>query len=224
MRTIDERRLQRLVDGELDRETVRELLKSADANPELWRQMAVGFVEDQIWQAEFQSLEQEGPKVTLPADANAGRSPGRPPRRMGRWLMIAAGIMLGLTIGYLPRLVNQVDSPTSNQPALADADQAPEIDSVTPTQTTFRPDYHVNLNSRNGDSLLSSDVPLYKPSDLQRMGYDMMQPIEVNEGLADWLRESGYQLDQSVNFISGRLNDGRRFVVPIRTTKIHYGQ
>ena len=49
----NELQLQRLVDGQLDRGQVQQLLAKAQRQPELWQQIALAFVEDQIWQAEI---------------------------------------------------------------------------------------------------------------------------------------------------------------------------
>ena len=228
MQKFDELKLQRLIDGELDRSSVQSLLRDAEAHPELWRDMAVGFVENQIWHSEFQNQVAEKANI---ADVQPAETTPKNRNRIGRWLAIAAGIMLGLTVGYLPTLMNsntqttaegQFEQPGQNGGSSI-ADRAPSL-SPDAQMVSYRPDYHLKLNAPDGDSYFASEVPLFNQSKAEKMGYEMMRPINVSDELASWLQKSGYRLDQNVSFVSGKLDDGRQFVVPIRTTRMNYGQ
>ena len=53
---LDPLTLQRLIDGELDTQQVQEVLLQAQASPEQWKSIAVGFIENQAWQGTFLSL------------------------------------------------------------------------------------------------------------------------------------------------------------------------
>ena len=50
--SLDESQLQRLVDGELDSKQRREFLMAMDDEPKHWREVALAFVEDRVWQTE----------------------------------------------------------------------------------------------------------------------------------------------------------------------------
>ncbi len=233
MQKFEPKQLQRLVDGELDRTAVQSMLKTADANPQHWRELAVGFIEDQMFQQEFNTIEQlESAQRSEAAPVNA--PPQQQPFVLNRWIAIAAGILLGLTVGYVVSIVNgprdndvQANSVSPDDQGSPDldgmlADKTPGIDS-NPV-VSYRPDYHMNLQSPAGDEMLSSEVPLYNEAKARELGYEMNRPVEISGDMARWMKQSGYEMEQKIDYISGKLDDGRQFVIPIRTIRMHAGQ
>ena len=97
--TIESFQLQRLVDGELDHDEIRQLLTDAETNPASWRLIASTFVEDQIWKAEFsEQLEQSESESASRMSAGASENHHAP--RMW-WMSLAASVALALSVGFL---------------------------------------------------------------------------------------------------------------------------
>lgn len=123
---LDQRALDRLVDGELDAEARRELLLSLDARPDGWRRCALAFLEAQSWGRTMKGLvetgdnaesgtvdESESGRVRAPASKERDSLPlgraavnaasvERAPRNGfhgAGWLAVAAGLLLAFTLG-----------------------------------------------------------------------------------------------------------------------------
>ncbi len=114
MNELDPILLQRLVDGELDLDQLRELLSSADANPACWKEIATAMVEDRLWQSSVreslsntelplelatETLDAKLPSITtdLPL-RNGGSGNGS---RFTTMFWIAASIFLASVLGYM---------------------------------------------------------------------------------------------------------------------------
>ena len=218
--------LQRLVDGELNFEETQQILKSAEDNPDLWRSIASSFVENQLWQSEF--CGQHGFNM----DSQLQTKPMRPVDsrsyfRTG-WLALAASLLLAISIGGL--LVNSDSLGPETQPvSLADNTEVlqnanalvddPQLDDLNQRPAVY---HRVQVEDPTGHQYVNSDVPLYSvdPSELQKFISKDDLPEDVRQRAAD----SGYGLQQNIRFLSGRLNDGRRFVIPVRKYSFFQGQ
>lgn len=233
--TIDPLNLQRMIDGELDRQQIQAMLKSADDQPESWREIAIAFVEDQIWKQEFQSGDSgRFNKVAMKSDVLTDRdeSNHRTLALLGRWGALAACLLVAVGIGYWSGLEQTNNRSGDNSTTIADAvpilttnQIASSVDTATSglNQVSYRPDYHMQLNDPNGKSLLNSEIPLYEYEHAKKIGYDMRTEA-IPSDLQQELLNRGYQLNQDLNYVSGRLEDGREFVVPIRTINMVPGQ
>ena len=240
--TFDPLELQRLVDGELSREDTKKLLARAENEPEHWREMACAFVENQFWSADFDALEAEyqsvPPKKTLASPSgNASSHSALSPH----WLSIAAGMMLALTVGLMAGQIDFLKPDTSAIPAgTSIADTAPTIGQTNQmpldngmvsagdqnnggiTTVGYRPDYHLELEDINGNPVFDSEVPLYNWSTARDAGYRMNQPLPTE--FVERVRKQGFRLNQDTNYVSGRLDDGRMFIVPVQTIRYDRGQ
>jgi hypothetical protein len=242
---IDETRLQRLVDGALNEYERQEFLVGLEGQPELWREVALAFVEEQIWQREIAGL-QHGDEQRRPAEENipaGGRrvSPGLPAasRRdaaAGRrsWVtvlalsvslfaMLAAGFQLG---GWRSRSQN-VAAPV--------VEQLGGDDSRTGTRSVDSPDSETPGSSWRGADNLASDyrivwpheegqvveMPLIEESQFDTNSWEHGDPMIVEE-LNKRLRRRGYRADWQTEYLTGRLDDGRQLVVPYRTVSLRY--
>lgn len=99
----DAAQLDRLVDGELSAVERQQLLASLDDRPEGWRRCALAFLEAQVWGQEFRAVLAEpvgeGSDVSMVAGIAKGQACSRPLRWKGRWLAIAAGLLLAFSLG-----------------------------------------------------------------------------------------------------------------------------
>ena len=233
MQSFDPIYLQRLVDGELDRPGTRKLLEMAEANPHLWREMASSFVENQLWRHDFQQMHRDDSTNGFkPATKHEGQSHSS--LKIPYWFSLAAGVLLALTAGLLigrnsGGLTDDGHSPVANKsPVSPDgqlADLQPPNEATTKqTLVDYRPDYHLELQDANGNPYFGSEVPLYSASNAQRAGIRLDQPSQIPSEFVDRVKRNGYGIQQNLNYISGRLNDGRQFVVPVRTINLSAGQ
>src|SRR5262245_34529426 len=90
---IDQRLLDRLVDGELDVAGRRELLKALDDQPGGWRRCALAFLEAQAWRSDLRGAVHQSLPITAarPHLSVRSRSPAVRLRQSG---MIAAALIV----------------------------------------------------------------------------------------------------------------------------------
>src|SRR5262245_17750719 len=99
---IDQRLLDRLVDGELDAAGRRELLNALDDQPGGWRRCALAFLEAQAWRSELRGAVRRRFSVTAPAAAVAA-GPRSRHVRLGQAGVIAAALIVAFGAGWLVR-------------------------------------------------------------------------------------------------------------------------
>lgn len=236
---INETELQKLVDGELDLPAVKQLLHSTDANSNRWRQIATAFIEDRLWQRSFQGLEApsqsttvDPPKPNTAAKANPDRTSAK--TGLPSWLALAAGLLLAAGVGFFAGTGGFLGG-NSDHTDLANAADAASITISSPadwveqtngmTLAGLTPEYELELTDAMG--IGKSSVPIYSARRLnqlpaaQRNAFAAAGPSEQE---IQRLRQSGYQLQQNTDYFSGRLKDGRTFVVPVQTINLSSGQ
>ena len=235
---IDANEMQKLIDGELDLPATRQLLTSLDAKSDQWRRIATAFVEDRIWQRSFQQLEQESnpskidpPKPETAAKANLDRTSTS--ASFPSWLALAAGLLLAAGVGYFARSglslnrsadqSNLGNSIAKSSVAVGSPDDRVNTKDVTLTDLT--PEYELELTDAMG--IGKSSVPIYSARRLNQLPQSQRNVFAAtgpSEQDIQQLRQSGYRLQQDVDYLSGRLKDGRTFVVPVQTINLSSGQ
>lgn len=265
MKPIDPLQLQRLVDGELDATQVQSILGDAASLPDQWRDIAIGYIENQLWHRTFQTGEatEVEPRrselvggdladsttniETDELDARSGslnrsKPALRRPFYFSRFTL-AASLLVAATIGYMTNQITHRTIPpvrlADNQPqpladeSLARSNLAPSRPAAVPSQPQItQADYHLEVPQDSepfkdlvGDGSATS-IPLYRIgnkrqlNELNERRKEPVLPPEILKRLAS----SGYQMEQHVEFISGRLANGRSFVVPVRTIRFVPGQ
>jgi len=274
MKPIDPIQLQRLVDGELDPREVQMVLSEANNSPDQWQEIAVGFVEDQLWnrafgddpnpstvdaehdskssgknvgsglQSDIVNRAKADQPIVNPTRSKSVHSPGV------SWLVMAASLVVAATIGYmfssiqnrsLPgNSIAKVESPGSSSLLASNSEDKSSIpksnaetalaDEPQPQMTLA--DYHLEVPNEKLDDLniagQASTVPLISvknAGDLRELNrLNEQSSPTVSPEMLKRLGGSGYHLKQDVDFLSGRLGDGRSFVVPVRTTRFVSGQ
>lgn len=209
--------LQRLIDGELDVSHVQSLLKDADQEPAMWKEIATAFVEDRLWQNSFaddlidDQLEAKSvtststdTAVDLPKPVMMNR------RNLTKWLSMAAAVLIACSLGYL---IGNGDMLNSNTDQNAIAVGGTSVGAKA-NKASYIPDYRMQLE-QSGLTGLKREIPLYKSSRAKELGLSL-EPDSISDELHRRLTRSGYGLEQNVRYFSGQMSDGQRFVVPIR--------
>jgi hypothetical protein len=157
------------------------------------------------------------------------------------WLVLAASLLAAATIGYMVNHIQNRDLPSSNlaketlepsEPLLAS--KIPDSQTPNPQMTPamLQPDYHLEVPQDNEylrDVMAAgpvAPVPLYRIGNAEQLKLLNQQraPAKLPPEILQDLAGSGYQMQQDIDFISGRLDDGRSFVVPVRTIRFVPGQ
>lgn len=241
--------LQRLIDGECHLAEIRALLANAADHPEHWQHIATAFVEDQIWQRQFQSQVCTPVIEPAPGEITDTDPQSKPIEKLRpltdwshsfnriQWLAMAACLMLAAMTGYF---VGQdrdgaFDSSTEKVAGNSVLPANPALNTgLTPTPkftpASLKADYSLQLVDGQGTpqgSILDGEIPLYAVNSREQLN-QFRQPQEdqfhVSPETLQQLAGQGFQVRQNVDFISGNLKDGRTFVVPVRTINFLSGQ
>ena len=224
---IDETRLQRLVDGALNEDERRALLAGLEERPELWREVALAFVEEQIWQHEIACVQHCD-------DARPDQTPCVVPTKTSRrsWVtMLALSVSLfvmlavGFQLGEWRSSTQRVAAPIVDEPG-GDEDEAGTIDSADPEiqdspwrgTDNLASDYRLVLPHEEGQIV---EMPVYEESQFDAASWEYGDPVIVEE-LNKRLSRRGYRADWQTEYLTGRLDDGRQLVVPWRTVSLRY--
>lgn len=257
MKPIDPYQLQRLVDGELDPKQIQQILAEAKTTPQQWEDIAVSFVENQLWDSAFESdelgsmarptesatVEKQAGSKSLEAGWEPGpHADGIQPRPNYSWLVMAASLLVAGMMGYMANHIQNRNIPSSQvagepstpvtEPSIARnfPDEATPDPKLTPA--SLQPDYHLEVPQDNEylrDVVAAGPVgpvPLYRIGNAEQLKQLNLQrgTFTLPTEIVQRLNGSGYQMQQDIDFISGRLGDGRSFVVPVRTIRFLPGQ
>lgn len=263
---IDELTLQKLVDGELDSDQVRSLLRDADltggdSDPGDWKQMAVAFAENQLIQRSFGdfnlALESSSPIANGADIEGASLANQRTAANTGNhtaWAaVLAASLLIGTALVYhnfasnnLPVLPPGFAWATTTEPSdadvLSDDTQKPLLQFDQRTLAALAPDHQLNpdLLPATFGQKGQRQVPLYdakrfdrrqlsqlrgNDSAAKRAWFDQIIPTgSVSDQMVADYEKAGMLVDQEVEFLSGRLDDGRSYMIPYRTVRFSPGQ
>lgn len=248
--SIDPTQLQRLVDGECTPADIRAILLAAKNDPARWEQIAVALLEDRAWQCQIQSqsdllplgqvtsaLAQAQPTTHSTSDSLSQTNPTsrrnsavveRSSFPLLTWFVMAASLFavacLGYSIGQHRSTSNSVELAQSSSPDRPPADRLLGDPSPRTTLASLPPDYRMQLpaTDRHSDRLQpSGEVPLYNIKSMDQWR-ELDQPQTLNltpQALAD-LNASGIGVQKDFDVLSGEFEDGRVFLVPIRSIRL----
>jgi hypothetical protein len=218
----DDRRFDRLVDGELSAAERRELLGSLDDRPDGWRRCALAFLEAQCWSEEL------GEFARRPADAAIvendvkasvpdalSTSPLK--RHRAAWLAIAASLFLAFTLGVIwrneaPRFTN--DAVPNPQGQLAEVVPPPTVPDAQRRDDALT--FWVRDETGQARRLR---VPLVDAAALDRqlgLQFQTGLPPEVRSEL----QTRGFDVQSKRQYAPLWLENGRPMIVPVEDTKI----
>lgn len=210
--------IQRLVDGQLNRDQTRQLLQTAQTQPELWREIAVAYVEDQIFASQsrqFAHQELGVPRKALPRAARRSWSPAA--SRWGVHLSTAAMLLVAIGLGFL------LGRNELMPPAGRSASDSPNRMAQSPPSSSTSP-YVLQLVDNQGVPIPEAAYPVFTEEEAQRLGY-RRKPLEIPPSLQNQFRKAGWELEPETKIVEYELDDGRRLALPLRNIKLRsYGQ
>ena len=185
----------------------------------------------------FESSEQSVvPAPSQPSKVDRENEPAVAARKPNpRWVM-AASLLAAAAIGYMASQIQSrnipsntiVDSaprsaavPNSDLAKNSNNNSAPKI-----TPASLSPDYHLELPNENfqgfEDSKTNSRVPIYRVNNEKQLSQFLKSRQDtppIPNDVMIRIVESGFQMEQEIEIISGEVRDGESFVVPVRTIR-----
>lgn len=186
-------------------------------------------------------------KAIVRPTSSPTRSPSKPPIKtatqsmplMKRWA-IAASLAVAGIVGYMVGSDGPIAKAPVSTNMIAEYDSQGDSGSdskiaQTPAMTSvdLQPECSIELLTPDGESV-DGEVDLYRYNDLYQFvenGSDdrkvtlnnLMPPSGFSAEARQRLSQSGYEINESTNYMSGRLQDGRQFVVPVRSIRFDQG-
>lgn len=221
---LDERTLQRCLDGELSEDEQHALLRQLDRSPDGWRVVALAFFEHQLWtQAGRDYIHEPPPPVVAPAD------PEPETRRDHSWLRhtaLAACTLIAVGLGYLGGTQRYWPgrSSSGSTPSMALTPTPPpsvEESRGSGEDLALRgpaPVTHVQVMP-SGENARPIMLPVYDAEELQKHG-PLTRPQLSAEVLQN-LHDQGVQVEQESHFYPMLNSQNRKLVVPVNTIQFH---
>jgi len=243
---ITTEQIQSIIDGECSDETRWVLLRKIEEHPASWRALALALLEEQHWSKQISKFAKNLPKdktdlTTHPGnrhqelehidhrsladpridtgnpDLDQVRSEDRLTRLISiPWIpALTASLLLALGFfgGSLMRSQNALDSRIggAGNMAIIPYRTSLEIDPTT-TRSVMDSDMKMLVSGPNKES---AEIPIY---DLNATDHDLFVAREVYEvaRINQRLRKEGFELDVRPEYFTGKLNDGRQLIVPVK--------
>jgi hypothetical protein len=223
---IDELRLQRLVDGVLDDRERHEFLATVDQYPDRWRDVALAFVEEQIWRDALTVRPPAEPSTAPPKPARDERAAGR--RVACTVIALAAGMLLMTWVGVrvgdwgAGRSSSRVATPSVPDPSTWNPESAGKAsDPQEPPSDIPEIPGLLRLVYKDGPSRETLEVPVFEESQFPDGLWAEPSILDV-ERINRELAATGYRLDWQTEYLGGDLHDGRQLVVPVRSVSLQY--
>lgn len=227
--------LQRLVDGELDRQQVRRILHQAESEPALYRRIALAMIEDQIWRREILRREAAGCEsapASAPLDggealpARFARQPENWMRRSAPLLAMAAAMLMMTWLGYRTgesRGVNARPAPSASlasQPAVLPATGDPDAAGQLAARTLLdQAPYRMQMVSNESGQPEGPSLPVMSINAAHEIGLQY-QPTRIPDELQLECGRRGFRLQPQFQCLSGRTSDGRQILVPLEGVRV----
>jgi hypothetical protein len=205
--TVDDRLLDRLVDGELDEARRAALLQSLDTAPDGWKRCALAFLEAQAWQQAMRTSPVQARTPVFSATPT-----GRQMMLSRRVLGLAAAVLIAFGIGFLARPGAGPDMGRGTHAAHSgkDTDPSPAL--------AFRPDGWLTTSDEDGRPV---PVPLFAATGGAERPALSDQPA-IPEYLRRQLEREGYEVRNDRKLVSVALKDGRTATVPVETVQYRF--
>jgi len=221
--TFEQNELDLLVDGELSEDRRRSLLSRLERDPKSWRQLALTFVENQVWKGGFQrivsdspmtdSFEDESEKATV---IDGIKLTNRTSSRFRyRDVFLAVTVLIALGAGYLLggkfSSVSAPENRTENTPW-------PEL-VILPDQPS--PSSDARIVPVHGNANIPKDLKVIDWDDRPPRWSESLNPSLPPEFL-NALRKSGLAVEENRELVPFLLEDGRSMFVPVNHVRMKY--
>ena len=241
---ITQEQIQSIVDGECSHESRALLLQAMEAQPSTWRSLALALLEEQQWSKKISSISKSKttgqivqtvprssldaliassnstrvqPIVSLTSSESLQRSNDGASKKIAPWLSaLAASLLLGLGF-YGGSILPNPNTVTSDRGGSVTAVSNIKNDSVPFDQhSTFGNTLDTDMKMLvSGPNKEKSEIPIY---DLNAVDHDLFVAKENYEiaKINQRLRREGFELDVRPEYYTGKLNDGRQLIVPVK--------
>ena len=221
----EQRLLDRLVDGELGQEERRELLASLDDEPGAWRRCALAFLEAQTWCWQLSQLAGEpilAQASSGPVAVGTSPSTGRTTSFWGKYLAIAAGLIVAFGLGTRFQAPGTLP-PGASSAAVAQAAEDDSDPDVFESADDFDSDAPETLTLAAGDEADPFELQVVNASeDDQDFMADQVSAIPADFLLE--LKQAGLEVTSEKRLWPIDLSDGRRLIVPVEQIEIRSSQ
>lgn len=201
---LDSSVLDRLVDGELEAEQRRDLIRQLDASPDGWRHCAFAFLEAQAFREAFGEIISEA--GTSPQRLVGARRPG-PSWAAWRGLAIAAGLVVAFGLGMLV-------APRAGEPL------GPGPSSVASRNTQDRPREALAVGADGAEEGAGELwVPVVEAEEGDPMWRWLEESLAAEELIAR-LEAEGHYVSKTRQLVPITLPDGRPAVLPVDEVEV----
>ncbi len=221
---LDEVRLQRLVDGVLNDVERRDFLASLEDRPEHWREVALAFVEEQIWSDVVRAPEAK------PSNVSPAKSEPIPVKDRMSWLqriamaacllvVLGAGVWIGQWKANRSATPSRDGHRTDNQIVEVDPN-ATNMDAEPLDDEAFLRPERLQIDFGDGPSLQSLVVPVYHESQMADAAWDEDLYAAEIERINRQLAPRGYRVELQTEYLGGSLSGSNQLVVPVRAISL----
>ena len=222
---LDERTLQRCVDGELSEPEQQALLRQLEASPLGWREVALGFLEHQLWSKAGHDFVHEPAPPLIAGLSPLEDGPHRPRWSGVRSVALAASTLLAVGLGYVggqARFGSYPSVPSASSGVVQSASNTSHSSGAPvsmvsmrndPTAAPLRPDSIPPVNSSQ-----SSPTPVFDAELLQQYGDRLMPRLSLED--RQRLEDQGYQIDEAPSYYTVPIDNNRRLIVPVNTLRV----
>jgi hypothetical protein len=192
---LDDRLLDRLVDGEVPDVDRRGLLLRLESEPEGWRRCALAFLEAQSWHEALKPLAgAAGARPTILRDRQ-GRKP-RPSYRIAALTTLAASVVAAFALGWVLHL--QPTQPTQEASVADGSKSAPPANVEGPQPAPIDPASEPSRSRKPGETHVRVDPFVQK------------------------MEQRGFRAQTQERLLSMKLKDGRKLDVPVQEVRLWY--
>ncbi len=231
---------QRLIDGEMSHSERADLLNGLDKDPSQWKALAMGLLEELVWIQQFpKSLEnkqESSPPIAPTQISLVDRSDDLLPqdkKTSVRWGArefgaLATAAVLFLAFGwFVGRLALLNDSRYVQEHGLYTAAKPP-VEQGSGNQAMLPQGWTSDSLAKDRDSLrnqmldddqFAHEIPLLDAKEVDPKLVLANEALEFAK-LNQQLKRKGYQLDVQPQYFSGKLDDGRKVLVPVHNVSL----
>lgn len=240
---ISQEQIQSIVDGECTHASRASLLQAMESHPSTWRTLALALLEEQQWSKQISLIspknasgqiisaapyafhEMESPAVTSAraqpllsvVSAEFGQRTGGSNKVAAPWLSaLAASLLLGIGFygGSILPTASKLKSEVINSTAVVSGlnGKSEKLDERQQPNDPMGTNMKMLVSGPNRET---SVIPIY---DLDAMDHDLVIAKEMYEvaRINQRLRREGFELDVRPEYYTGKLNDGRQLIVPVK--------